>query len=77
MNWGLVLFFGIAAIAAVLALWAVVAPRSQWRAMQSWAFRNPEANEPSDAAYALTRLGGVVVLVLLGVGVVGLVSTIS
>ncbi|WP_336470697.1 DUF6199 family natural product biosynthesis protein [Mycolicibacterium peregrinum] len=35
------------------------APRGIWWATQSWKFRNPEANEPSDTAYGMTRVGGV------------------
>src|SRR5882757_674605 len=31
-------------------------PRELWRATESWKFRNPDANEPSDLAY---RLGGI------------------
>ena len=77
MDWGLVLFFGIAAVAAVMALWAIISPRGQWNALQSWAFRNADANEPSDAAYALTRLGGVVVLGMIVVGVVGIATTVA
>ncbi|OBB33336.1 hypothetical protein A5792_09265 [Mycolicibacterium peregrinum] len=40
------------------------APKRIWWATQSWKFRNPEANEPSDAAYGLTRAGGVFVILL-------------
>ncbi len=76
MNWGIVLFVGVALVAAGLALWAVISPRSQWKAMQSWAFRHPDANEPSDAAYLLARLAGLVVLVLLVVGAIGLWTTV-
>ncbi len=39
-------------------------PRRIWWATQSWKFRNPEANEPSDAAYGMTRAGGVFVILL-------------
>lgn len=40
------------------------APKAIWWATQSWKFRNPEANEPSDAAYGMTRVGGVLLIVL-------------
>lgn len=40
------------------------APRGIWWATQSWKFRNPEANEPSDTSYGMTRLGGVLVIML-------------
>lgn len=39
-------------------------PRRIWWATQSWKFSNPEANEPSDAAYGMTRAGGVFVILL-------------
>ncbi|SER55783.1 hypothetical protein SAMN04488583_5669 [Mycobacterium sp. 88mf] len=48
-------------------------PRRIWWATQSWKFRNPEANEPSDAAYGMTRAGGVFVILLalfLGVSII-------
>ncbi|MEV0670691.1 DUF6199 family natural product biosynthesis protein [Mycobacterium sp. NPDC050441] len=34
------------------------APRRIWWATQSWKFRHPEANEPSDTAYGMTQAGG-------------------
>lgn len=39
-------------------------PRRLWWAMQSWKFRNPEANEPSDIAYGMTRASGVFVIIV-------------
>jgi hypothetical protein len=30
-------------------------PRSLWQAFSAWQYRNPAANEPSDAKYALSR----------------------
>jgi uncharacterized membrane protein len=56
-------------IAVPLALWGMLAPRSQWRALASWQYRHPEANEPSDAAYAIQRVSLallMIVLVVLG-----------
>src|SRR5882757_2817800 len=32
-------------------------PRELWRATESWKFRNPGANEPSDFAYRLSAIG--------------------
>ncbi|KAA0086435.1 hypothetical protein CIW52_00335 [Mycolicibacterium sp. P9-64] len=32
-------------------------PRALWRATESWKFRDPEANEPSDFAYRLSAIG--------------------
>lgn len=34
-------------------------PSRMWWATQSWKFKNPEANEPSDTSYGMTRAGGV------------------
>ncbi|GAA0901846.1 DUF6199 family natural product biosynthesis protein [Pseudonocardia zijingensis] len=44
----------------VMLLLAVVDQRALWRATAAWQYRNPEANEPSDAALALSRVGLVV-----------------
>lgn len=40
------------------------APQRIWWLTESWKFKNPEANEPSDAAYGMTRAGGVFVILL-------------
>ena len=53
-----------------LLLWGAISPRSMWKTLQSWQFKNPEANEPSEAAFAFSRVAsivGIVVLVCLGV----------
>jgi hypothetical protein len=50
---------------AGLLLWGVISPRSQWRVLAGWSYRDPDANEPSDAAYTVTRIAGVVMLVVL------------
>lgn len=39
------------------------APKGIWWATTAWTFRNPEANEPSDAAYGLTRVAGVLLAI--------------
>lgn len=46
-------------------LWGIINPQSQWWALSSWKYKNPEANEPSGSAYALTRFGNVIGLVTL------------
>ncbi|WP_436535963.1 hypothetical protein [Actinoplanes sp. HUAS TT8] len=48
-----------------LLLWGAISPRSQWRTLFAWRYRNPEANEPSDAVYLLTRLGNIAMIGLL------------
>jgi hypothetical protein len=42
-------------------------PRELWRAIESWKFRNPQANEPSDFAYRLGAIGTTALTVLLAV----------
>ncbi|MGE2713341.1 DUF6199 family natural product biosynthesis protein [Mycolicibacterium litorale] len=60
----LIIVVGVAVGALMIA-----APKGIWWATQSWKFRNPEVNEPSDAAYSMTRFGGVVFIVIaLGLG---------
>ena len=58
----------------VVFLWSVISPRSQWRVLQSWTFRDADANEPSDAAYTLTRIAGVVVIIVILVAAVNLAA---
>lgn len=55
---------------AVILLWGLLAPRSQWRVLVSWSQRNPRVDEPSGAAYTLYRLVaalGIVTMVVSGV----------
>lgn len=40
----------------IVFLWGLLAPRSQWRALVSWTYRDPYANEPSGSAYLLYRV---------------------
>jgi hypothetical protein len=47
-----------------LTLWTILDPRSLWRITASWQYRNPKANEPSEAGYLVQRLAGVVLLAL-------------
>ncbi|GEE01838.1 hypothetical protein nbrc107696_22840 [Gordonia spumicola] len=62
---GFLIVLGV--IAVGLFLWQVIDPRGAWRATESWKFRNPDANEPSDTAFAMARVGGVVGIVGLAV----------
>lgn len=49
----------------ILALWAVISPKSMYWVLTAWQHRNPEANEPSDAGYLVSRIGAAVALVVL------------
>ncbi|PEG58028.1 hypothetical protein H5U98_21980 [Mycolicibacterium boenickei] len=42
----------------------VAGPKGIWWATQSWKFRHPEANEPSDLSYGMTRASGVLLICL-------------
>jgi hypothetical protein len=42
-------------------------PRELWRATESWKFRNPDANEPSDFAYRLSAIGATAATALVAV----------
>lgn len=60
-----------------LGLWGVINPQSQWRSLSAWQYRNPDANEPSDASYALSRFGSLIGLGAWGVLLVMLLSADS
>ncbi|WP_243859026.1 DUF6199 family natural product biosynthesis protein [Actinomyces sp. ZJ308] len=47
-----------AIIWGLLGLWQMVNPKGSWRATEGWKYKNPEANEPSEASYGLRSLGG-------------------
>lgn len=52
-----------------LALWTVIAPRQQWRVLNAWRYRDPDANEPSDLSYNLGRAAGagtIILVIVLG-----------
>lgn len=40
----------------VVFLWGLLAPRSQWRVLVSWSYRDPHANEPTGSSYTLYRV---------------------
>ena len=46
-------------------LWSVIDPRGVWEVTSSWQFRDPEANEPSDGAFAFQRLAAIVALLMM------------
>lgn len=49
-------------IGVPIGLFMLLQPRKMWWLFESWKFRNPEANEPSDAAYLMTALGGLALI---------------
>ncbi len=64
----MVWFFDLVAVILTgLFVWGLVAPRSQWWALTSWAIADPYKHEPGAGAYNLRRLAS-------GVGLLGLVS---
>lgn len=63
MGWLLIALGGIFVLASL------INPRSLWHAFSAWQYRNPEANEPSDAKYAMSRVSCAVCgLFLIGLG---------
>jgi hypothetical protein len=58
------LAIGLGVVGGLMAL----KPRAVWWRLSAWAYRNPEANEPSDIAYGLQSL-------LLGVAAIGCVAS--
>lgn len=46
-----------------LGLFMLLRPRKIWWATESWKYKNPEANEPSEAGYGMQALGGLFVIV--------------
>ncbi|MCW4386448.1 hypothetical protein OH146_11760 [Salinibacterium sp. SYSU T00001] len=58
------------ALLAVVFVWGLFWPRSQWQVLAAWLRRNPDASEPSATAYAFHRiLSGLGVATFLTVGV--------
>lgn len=51
----------------VLFLWGLISPRSQWRLLVSWTYRDPHANEPTGSAYGLYRVVAAVGIVTMAV----------
>lgn len=60
------MIFGAILIIA-FGLWCAISPRSVWKITEAWTYRHPEANEPSDIAYLISRVGGVVLIVIGGI----------
>ena len=58
-------FILILVVAVPLILWQIFSPKTQWQALESWKYKNPDANEPSDTNYGLRQIGGVISLIML------------
>ena len=56
--WFFVLPFGAAAV------WAILAPRNQWRSLFSWSVADVHSSEPGGAAYGYRRLIAAIALVI-------------
>lgn len=69
MGW---VFGTIATALAVLLVWGMFAPRSQWRVLRAWSVADPHDREPGRAVYGWIRLVSAIgVAGLAAVGVVG------
>ncbi|MGV8877130.1 MAG: fumarate hydratase [Rhodoglobus sp.] len=53
MGW---VWWFLAVPLGVAAVWAIVAPRNQWRGLFSWSVANPHASEPGGSAYTHRQL---------------------
>ena len=69
---GVAIFFLV--LAAVFALWGLISPEGMWNATQSWRFKDPEANRPSEAQHAMTRVGSGICLVAVAIMIPTLVQ---
>ncbi|HRN28792.1 MAG TPA: hypothetical protein PK890_03685 [Terrimesophilobacter sp.] len=54
-------------VLGVLFVWGLVAPRSQWRLLLSWTYREPQSDAPSGWAFGVQR-------VVAGLGIAGLLA---
>lgn len=54
-------------VLGVLFVWGVLAPRSQWRLLLSWTYREPQTDAPSGWAFGLQR-------VIAALGIAGLLA---
>lgn len=55
------------AVLGVIFVWGLFAPRSQWRLLLSWTYREPQTDAPSGWAFGLQR-------VIAGLGIAGLLA---
>ncbi|WP_231600900.1 fumarate hydratase [Salinibacterium sp. SWN248] len=62
----------------VAVVWAILAPRNQWRSLFSWSVANAHSSEPGGAAYASRQLiAGIALGLALLVVIVALISSSS
>ncbi len=52
---GIALFVFVS-LCCFLAFFSMISPRRLWWLLSAWRYQNPEANEPSDAAYCWNRI---------------------
>lgn len=69
MGW---VFGTISVTLAVLLVWGMLAPRSQWRVLRAWSVADPHDHEPGGAVYGWLRLASAVGVV--GLAIVGVVA---
>jgi hypothetical protein len=55
-------------------LWTAIAPRHQWRVLMAWRYRDPAANEPSEASYGARRVTAAILVIGLAVSMWSLVD---
>lgn len=67
MNW---IFGAVAMSLGLVFLWGLIAPRSQWRALQAWSVSNSYAHEPGGAGYGWRRF-------ISAVGIAGLCTVVA
>lgn len=72
-------FWAVVIASVVLAfLWGLFSPRSQWKVLAAWSYRNPQADEPSSFAFAVQRvISGVGVVFFGAIGAVGVVQYLA
>jgi len=68
----------VIASVVLLFLWGLFSPRSQWKVLAAWSYRNPQADEPSSFAFGLHRvISGLGVIFFTAIGAAGTVQYIS
>jgi hypothetical protein len=68
----------VIASVVLLFLWGLFSPRSQWKVLAAWSYRNPQADEPSSFAFGLHRLiSGLGVVFFGAIGAATIVQYVS